>query len=308
MSTKLTKLIAAAGAIAFTAFAGEAWAENGPTPLLPGGSVGIPIGALPPPGFYAADTNVILNGGLKNGSGNDVPGVNANVYLQVPSLLYVPTWQPLGFMNATIAFDVVQPYNFVAVNPGPGVTGLFNTIVGANVSWNFAPFFVKTGLGLYLDDGDWHTVANHTWTFEPDVAITWLSNGWNLTAHAIMDFQTEDPRHFQSGDLFSLDLTAGKSFGKWSFGVGGNFTQQINDDKFTSTAACAAVGLPGSSCSFPAIPGVRSSGNKLQQILVGPYMGYNFGPAEINLKVLSGVHAENALNLTQYYIGFSFPF
>jgi hypothetical protein len=307
MSTKLTKLVAAAGALAFTAFAGEAWALEGPTPYLPGVSVGIPIGALPPPGFYFSDDNVILNGGFKNGSGNDAP-LNINGYLQIPSLLWVPTWQPLGFMNATIAFDVVQPYNFVATNVAPGVAGFFNTIIGANASWNFAPFFFKTGLGIYLDDGDWHTVANHTWTFEPDFALTWLSNGWNLTAHAIFDFQTEDTHaRFQSGDVFFLDLTAGKSFGKWSFGVGGNYTQQLNDDKLTNPTLCALLGTPGGSCTVPATA-ITSKGNKIQQIMIGPYMGYNFGPAEVNFKVLSGVHAENTFNNTFYHIGFSFPF
>src|SRR5690242_9355776 len=113
MSTKVTKLIAGAGALAFTAFAGQAWAIEGNTPYLPGVSVGIPIGALPPPGFYASDDNVIINGGLVNNSGNAVkPPFNANVnaYLNIPSVLWVPTWQPLGFMNATVAFDAVEPY------------------------------------------------------------------------------------------------------------------------------------------------------------------------------------------------------
>jgi hypothetical protein len=316
MSTKLTKLIAGAGALAFTAFAGEAWALGDSTPYLPGVSVGIPIGALPPPGFYASDDNVIFNGGLRNGSGDVVHGVNLNGYLNIPSILWVPTWQPLAGMNATIAFDAVQPYNFVAVSggAGPGLAGFFNTIVGANVSWNFAPIFVKAGLGLYIQDGDWHTVANHTWTFEPDLAVTWLSNGWNLTVHGVMDFQTEDdrgnffglPAHYQSGDVLYIDVTAGKSIGKWSFGVGGNFTQQVNNDHISSTLACNGVTL--SSCDTPAIPGLVSKGRQLQQILVGPYLGYNFGPAEVNAKILSGVHAENAFNATFYHIGFSFPF
>src|SRR5438067_2553032 len=144
MSTKLTKVLAAAGALAFTAFAGEAWAIEGPTPYLPGVSVGIPIGALPPPGFYFSDDNVIFNGGLKNGSGNDLP-ININGYLNIPSVLWVPTWQPLAGMNATIAFDVVQPYNYFSTNVSGSAAGFFYTIVGANISWYFAPIFVKAG-------------------------------------------------------------------------------------------------------------------------------------------------------------------
>ena len=315
-SYELTKLIAAAGALGFTAFAGEAWAEQGNTPYLPGVSVGIPIGALPPPGFYASDNNVIINGGLKDGSGNSTKfplNSNVNAYLNIPSLLWSPTWQPLGFMNATIAFDLVEPYvqqSFAGVVTPPTASGFFNTIIGANVSWNYHPFFFKVGLGVYLPDGDWQSgIANNYATFEPDFAVSWLSEGWNLTAHAIFDFQLEDTHaHYQSGDLFFLDLTAGKSFGKWSTGIGGNYTQQLQNDKLTSSTACAALGQGGSSCVVPAIPGLRTSGNQLQKILVGPYLGYNFGPAEINAKVLAGVHAENGFNATFYHVGFSFPF
>jgi hypothetical protein len=324
MSTKFTKLVAAAGALALTAFAGEAWALEGNTPYLPGVSVGIPIGALPPPGFYASDDNVIISGSLKNNSGNDAhlaPGVglNANAYLNIPSILWVPTWQPLGFMNATIAFDAVEPYVQQSFNLNIPATAaaFFNTIIGANVSWNYHPFFFKVGLGFYLPDGNWQDgIANNTWTFEPDFAVTYLNNGWNFTAHAIIDFQTEDdrghfagiPAHYQSGDIFFLDLTAGKSIGKWTFGVGGNYTRQLNNDHISNTLACAVFGLPGTSCDTPAIAGIQGKGNVQNRVLVGPFLGYNFGPAEINAKVLYTVHAENGFQSSFYHIGFSFPF
>src|SRR5215469_9322745 len=88
MSTKLTQVLAGAGALAFTAFAGEAWALEGNTPYLPGVSIGIPQGALPPPGFYASVDNVIISGGLKNDSGNSATfangaGLNANAYILI---------------------------------------------------------------------------------------------------------------------------------------------------------------------------------------------------------------------------------
>jgi hypothetical protein len=54
-SSKRLKAIAALGAVAVTAWAKDTMALEGPTPYLPGGSVGIPIGVLPPPGFYFSD-------------------------------------------------------------------------------------------------------------------------------------------------------------------------------------------------------------------------------------------------------------
>jgi hypothetical protein len=65
--------------------------------------------------------------------------------------------------------------------------GFFNTIVSPyNLSWNFHPFFIKTGLGIYLKDGYYQSntlssgvkvtsagaIANNFWTFEPDLALT----------------------------------------------------------------------------------------------------------------------------------------
>jgi hypothetical protein len=315
------KLIAGAGALAFTAFAGEAWALEGPTPYLPGVSIGIPIGALPPPGFYASDDNVIIEGGLRNNSGNNLPG-NVSVYLNIPSVLWVPTWQPFGFLgNPTFAMAFVQPYlqqnlDFSGL-VGPGVksisNGFFNTIISPlNLSWNFHPFFFKAGLAVYLPDGytqnntipgtsirvtSLSAIANNFTTFEPDFALTWLDNGWNLTAHAVLDFNTtNDDTKYSSGDVFYLDLTAGKSIGKWSFGVGANYTQQFTNDTRPAQSVGPVVVLPG------------VNGNKLQEVLVGPYMGYNFGPVELNAKILFGVHAENTFQSNFYHFGASFPF
>jgi hypothetical protein len=62
-----------------------------------------------------------------------------------------------------------------------------------NLSWNFHPFFIKTSLGIYLKDGCYQSntlssgvkvtsaaaIANNFWTFEPDLAPTYLEDGWN---------------------------------------------------------------------------------------------------------------------------------
>ena len=150
MTSKLVKLAATAGAVAFAAWAGNAYALEGNSPYLPGVSVGIPSGALPPAGFYASDDNVIITGGFKNNSGNDRGG-NVNVYLNIPSVLWVPGWNILG---ATHAAAIVEPYAMQNVNVGPNSgstnstsSGMFNTIISPiNLGWNFHPFFFKVGL------------------------------------------------------------------------------------------------------------------------------------------------------------------
>jgi hypothetical protein len=300
MTSKLVKFAATAGAVAFAAWAGNAYALEGNSPYLPGVSVGIPTGALPPAGFYASDDNVIITGGLRNSSGNALPG-NVNVYLNIPSVLWVPGWNILG---ATYGAAIVEPYAMQNVNVGPNSgstnstsSGMFNTIISPiNLSWNFAPFFVKVGFSIYVNDGDTNhgtssgvsAIANNYWTFEPDVALSWLQNGINLTLHAVVDTNTKDTHtNYQSGDVFYLDWTASKALGKWTFGVGGNFTQQFSND--TNSAGTVA-------------------NSEIEHVLVGPLMGYNFGPAEINAKALFGVQAQNTFNASFYHLGVSFPF
>jgi hypothetical protein len=306
-SPNLLKTIAALGAVAVMAWAGDAMAFEGPTPYLPGVTVGIPTGVMPPPGFYFSDDNVILEGGLKDNNGKDLPA-NASVYLNIPSALWVPNFKIFG---ATYGAALAQPYiqqnlDFSGLGAGKAISnGFFNTIVSPYIlSWNFHPFFIRTGLGVYLKDGYYQSntlpsgvkvtsataIANNFWTFEPDLALSYLDNGWDLTLHAVFDFNTKNTTtNYQSGDVFYLDFTAGKSFGKWTVGAGGNISQQFNNDVSRGVV-------------------VNGNGHRFEQILLGPYVNYDFGRASVNAKILQSVHAENSFNSSQYHIGISFPF
>lgn len=302
------KLMAAAGAVAVTGLAGQAFALEGNSPYLPGVSVGTPIGALPPPGFYFSDDNVIINGGLKNNSGNNVPA-NVTAYLNIPAVLWAPGVNILG---ATYAAALIQPYSeqnldLSAIGGGKLIqNGFFNTLISpVNLSWNLHPFFFKVGLTIYANDGYTQTqavaaaggvpahrvatgIANDFWTFEPDLGVTYLDNGWDFTAHMIFDINTKDTdTNYQSGTVFYLDLTAAKNIGKWTVGVGGNFTQQIeNDTNFAGTVA----------------------NSEIQHIMAGPLVGYNFGPAELDFKALFNIQSENSFGANFYHLSASFPF
>ncbi|MGO8919642.1 MAG: transporter [Stellaceae bacterium] len=305
MTSKLVKLMAAAGVAAAAGWAGQAFAVEGNTPYLPGVSVGTPVGALPPPGFYASDDNVIINGGLRNNSGNNLPA-NVTAYLNIPAVLWAPG---INILGATYAAVLIQPYseqNLDLSGLGAGKSieqGLFNTIiVPVQLSWNFHPFFVSTGVGIYADDGYTSSIpvpggrkavgiANDFWTFEPDVAVSYLEGGWDFTAKAVFDFNLkDDTTHYQSGTVFYLDLTAEKSIGKWIVGIGGNYTQQITKD--------TGFGAPSSA----------AGGGEVMHVLLGPLVGYNFGPAELDFKALFGVTAENTFNASFYHLSVSFPF
>ncbi len=315
MKSKVSKILAGLGAAALMSWAGQASATEAFTPFQPGISTGVPSGALPPPGFYAGLDNAFLWGPVTNNNGDNVP-VNVWVDTFVPSIVYVPNFQLFG---ATLAAAFVQPYilkgvSFAALGPSgaPGILpnsaslsqGLFNTIISPiNAAWNFQNgFFAKAGLAIYLPDGYYvsqttggvkhvgsATIATNYWTFEPDFAVSYLANGLNLTAHAVFDLNLENnDTHYQSGHMFYIDLTATQQFGKWAFGAGFNFTQQLTDDTINGVT-------------------VGANGNKEQHILLGPIVEYNFGPIAAKVSYLAGLRAENAANFSAFHLGFALP-
>src|SRR5579863_5950481 len=202
--SNLSKIIAALGGVALMSWAGAASALEGPSPFLPGVSIGAAAGALPPPGFYGVDQNVILTGpGTDNNGHNTV--VNLKTYLNIPTVIWSPNLQLLGAQFSTA---LTQPYvvQTIDVNSvGISSIGIFNTIISPfNLSWNLGNgLFVKTGLGIYIPDGTYqnitvgalhaanpNSIANNFWTFEPDFGISYLAGGLQLTAHAVFDFNT----------------------------------------------------------------------------------------------------------------------
>ena len=91
-------------------------------------------------------------------------------------------------------------------------------------SWNDG-FAIKTGLGIYVQDGTVQgptglsNVGNPWWTFQPELAISYLANGWNLTAFLYEEFNTKNSVDgYTTGDIFHADFTATKTIGKWTRG------------------------------------------------------------------------------------------
>jgi hypothetical protein len=306
LNMKTTHAVKAAGlcllAGALTLSARSAEAVEGNTPYVPGISVGSAAGALPPPGVYFSDDNVFVTGGLKDNNGNST-GANVWADLNIPSVLWVPNIEVLG---ATYAVGLVQPYTFQGLDfTGLGgratiSNGLFNTILSpVNLSWNLHNgFLISTGLSIYLPDGYYQhsggttlqtSIANNFWTFEPGAAVSYLQNGWNLTLHGVIDVNTEnDTTNYQSGDLLYIDYTATKTIGKWTVGAGGNYTQQFTDDTINGAL-------------------VNGNGNRLEKILLGPTVSYNFGPVTLTGTYLAGLYAENTFNASYFHLAISFP-
>jgi hypothetical protein len=280
----LIALTVAASALATPALAYEkgypAWAQK----------PGIVIGASaadPPPGIYSFTQFATYQSNL-TGPGNALlnptgrkTGVQVSAVAQ--GFLFVPGWT---FLGATYDAVIVQPVmdGSVGIPLNIQAAGLHNTfIVPAELSWKLGDsgVFIKTGLGMYVPDGTITGVnglgnqGNPWWTFQPELAVSYLKDGWNLTAFLYQEFNTRNTiTQYQSGDVFHADFTATKTIGKWTVGPVAYYVGQVTND--TSSA----------------FYGNDINVNRYNIWAAGALVGYDFGPVAVNVWALDEVSAQ----------------
>ncbi|MCC8953545.1 transporter [Bradyrhizobium sp. Pear77] len=249
--------------------------------LTIGGSAG-----LPPPGIYSFNqvftyqSNLAGPGqALLNPAGGKT-GVQAAV--EANGLLFVPGW---SFLGGTYSAVVVQPFIMSSVGSPVDLqmSGMHNTyIVPAELSWKLGDsgFFAKTGLGMYVPDGTktgvngLGNVGNPWWTFQPEFIVSYLKDGWNLTANIFGEINTKNTiTGYRSGEILHAEFTAAKTIGNWTVGPVAYYAGQVGND--TSSA----------------FYGNAINVNRYNTWAVGGLVGYNFGPAALNVWAFDEVSA-----------------
>lgn len=270
-----TVLLTALAAVVLFACAGGAFADELWNPHLRGIDEGCPSALLPPKGVYFVNNSYFGSMAYYDGSGHATP-TRLDLYVDVPILLYNPGYK---LLHANYAVAIAQPFDYTSVYSrseatiGNGHWGDYNTVVvPAILSWQLPhDFWLKASLAAYLDDptsSPAHPLSNggagsgnSYWTLEPEVAVTYLHDGWNASADFKYDHNYKDTATgYQSGDQFAADYTISKCVKKWTFGVGGYQENQLQQDKSKGAAVPDSIRL-----TYGA----------------GPIVGYNFGPVEV---------------------------
>ncbi len=311
-----TAIILATGFSSFMAQSAE-----GISPLLPGATTGGAAGALPPDGLYFSMDTEYEYGHVSDGSGDTArtPGgerIKEKNASAVASLLWVPGWNVLG---ARYGAAIAQPYKFTQTkfHDGPDNStvdsnGLVNTSISpAILSWDLTNgYHLGTGLAVVLPNGKFDysysasagrkvksdtTIGNDFWTFEPNVAISYLNDGWNFTLNNILDLNTKNnTTNYKTGNFYYLDATVTKKINNFTVGVIGNYTKQISDDKIKGQTVAA-------------IDGLNSEGSRVEHVLLGPLLGYDFGSFSVTGRFLYSIHAENDQDNSFFHLGFTVP-
>jgi hypothetical protein len=294
MKSNIKALLAAAGLAAFAFSPANAYEGGVQWQSKPGVFIGASAG-VPPPGIYMFNqiftyqTNVA---GPVTGAIGTHNGVQAAVDVQ--GFLFVPGWT---FLGATYDAVLVQPFGMVSVGQPLSLTpgqvdmfaGVHNTyFVPVELSWKLGTsgVVVKTGLGIYAPDGTiqgatgacascngFYNFGNKYWTFQPELIVSYLGGGYNLSAAIYEEFNTANQQdNYTQGDIFHADFTATKTFGKWTLGPVAYYVAQVSDDK-------CPIGI----CTAIHPLGTVGNTQRFQLFAVGGLIEYNFGPASLSV-------------------------
>jgi len=300
---KLLGAMVMAGAVALV---GQASAEELWDPHLRGVDEGLAAGALPPPGVYGILNNYWTSYTVRDQNGNSVKGTDLSALVEVPVILWSTG---LKFLGADYAVGIAQPFDYTSFKPqgaGSGNWGTYNTVlIPGQLAWTFGDFHVKAGLSIYLDDAS-STMAdllkpgghlngglpsgNGYTTIQPDLGLSWLRDGWNLSASLHLsvpvDATTASNYKYQSGDEFAADYTAAKTLGKWTVGLGLHQENQLNADTLN---------------------GITLKNSQATNFGIGPLVGYQFGGISVMAEWNHNIYTENEVAGDFFNVRFVVP-
>ncbi|MFL5437683.1 MAG: transporter [Myxococcales bacterium] len=165
------------------------------------------------------------------------------------------------------------------------------------LGWTRGDLQYDVRLGIYAPTGKYEvgSLANlgkNYWTFEPGLAVSWLSakTGLEASGFVAVDFNTKnDATDYQSGSQFHLDATLAKHFallgGRLGAGASAFYYQQIGSDS-------------GSGATLGAF--------KASSIGVGPVASYatkvDWLDLAVELKWLPEIHSDNRVEGDLFWI------
>lgn len=224
-------------------------AEGGLSNYIPGFYGDLALATEPPDGFSYRNDLYYFSGDIGESFRQGGIKANADVTLLYNyfSFLYKPEFElfgtPLAFaVTPAIAYaDIDADLTVGGLSPSfdDDHTGLGDTTLSAFLYWGHGRFhyslnnYIVTPTGDYDEDDLANTGLNY-WTFEVDVAATYLNEetGQDYSVVVGYGYNTENQdTDYQSGDEVHLDFVLNQFFSE-SFGVGlnGYFYRQISAD------------------------------------------------------------------------------
>lgn len=252
-----------------------------------GGTEDFMTGAVPPPGKYLLNYFLYYKAdSMRDDSGKKVPiDFKADIAANAVRFLHVTNKKVMG---ADLLWHVCVPvvYQHVSTRGFPGErsqskTGLGDIESGVGLVWHSKNFHggpaidVMAPTGAY-DKSDLANIGRNYWTFNPILALTYVSDGgFEVSGKFMYMINTVNAATgYTSGDEFSVDYTVGQHIKNWTFGISGHYLKQLTDDKMRNEPT-------------------DFNGNKGQYFSIGPAVQYAFKNMFVTVKYQWETNVEN---------------
>jgi hypothetical protein len=280
------------------AIAQHAHAFEGDVAPYPAGANGSAIASMPPiPGLFAMQQfNYNFSNGLYGNDGQKLPiPFRTSVFSATTRLLAA---YPVTLLGANLYSQLVLPFvslhTDVAGNKSTQ-NGMSNiTVTPVLLRWSVNNLAIATGVDLALPTGSYSpsktSVAVGYLSVQPVLSFRYSTpNGIDLgISNRLLLNEKNNDTGYQSGNGYTAEFIAGWHFGKFEFGMLGNYVNQFSDDKQN--------GMP-----------VNGNGNRMRSLALGPTIDYQAGPVNINLNYQHGLYAANTSKSNNIWLNVAIP-
>lgn len=284
--------------------------------LLGTGGPGVAI--MPPLEGIFVDNTAYLYEGNAGGSrdfvlsGNVVSDLDASAFIDITSVLWVPT---TNFAGGTLALGMAVPVGGPSVDVSAVLSGPLGNQIGLSVEdstftlgdplllaalgWKSGKWHIQasTMVNIPIGDYDYGELANisfNRWATDFSLATSWhdTESGWDVSAKAGVTFNgTNKKTNYDSGTEFHLEGAIEKTLSPhFSLGVIGYHFQQLSGDSGDGAVLGSFKG------QVSALGGTAAAHFK-----VGPI------PMALRVKVLEEFNAKNRMEGTVGFISLAFP-
>lgn len=209
-------------------------------------------GVIPPPGTYVSEISYYYSGStdisLEYAGLTISGGVNADVYYNIPTAIWVAPGKVLG---GNFALSALIPIGWKNVSAGLAAGGAISAnvsdsdaafgdpVLGAAIGWNEEKWHYNIGTLLNIPVGFWEkgNLANigfNRWGLDVTGATTYLdtSTGLEVSTAVGFTFNGENPdTDYRSGTEFHLEGAVVQSLSKEvGLGINGYFYDQVTGD------------------------------------------------------------------------------
>lgn len=294
--TNFRKLIIGA-ALACMALPALAREPGVPTNVPPGSTIGVPIAAQLPPGWYFSSRSGYSRERDYDANGH-YTGAKLTIKDSAAQFLWVPGFElldaqyrafftfPLLNLDLSAAGGAITDDSF-------GITSM--EIRPVELSWQIAPgIFTNAGVSFHTPahwkDTKLVNSGGNFWSISPSVGISYMRDGWDLSLHGLYFANTRnEDSGYKSGDEILINATATKDIGGFQVGPVAYWRRQITDDSNHGSFYGGSIA------------------GRANRAGVGLSVTKRLGPVEVNLSFTHDVVHENTTAGNRLWLNFGIP-